>query len=133
MIECLILGDSLAVGIQQQRPECVTYSRVGLNTMQWNKKFLGNNLSAETVVISLGTNDHVGIRTKAELQRVREKVGTKSKVYWILPLINDEVQAAVKNIAKEYNDIVLTVPDTEKKGIHPTNIGYKTLANQTKG
>ena len=63
---------------------------------------------------------------------MREKVGTASKVYWILPLINDEVRATVKAVAAEYSDVVLVVPDSQKQGFHPTGAGYKTLAGQTK-
>ncbi len=39
MIECLILGDSIAVGTAQARPECVSYATSGINTTQFNKKY----------------------------------------------------------------------------------------------
>ncbi len=39
MIECLILGDSIAVGTAQARPECVAYATSGINTTQFNKKY----------------------------------------------------------------------------------------------
>jgi len=32
MIECLILGDSIAVGIGQMRPECVVQAKSGINS-----------------------------------------------------------------------------------------------------
>jgi len=32
MIECLIVGDSIAVGTAQQRPECVSLSQGGINS-----------------------------------------------------------------------------------------------------
>ena len=86
MLDCLILGDSIAVGTHQQRPECVAYAKGGWNTWQWNRDYLKNNLSAKTVIISLGSNDHSGVKTKAELQRIREKVGV-AKVFWILPAV----------------------------------------------
>ncbi len=38
MLECLIMGDSIAVGTKMFAPkECVSYSKGGYNTWQWNK------------------------------------------------------------------------------------------------
>lgn len=132
MIDCLILGDSIAVGTHQQRPECVAYARSGWNTQQWNRDYLKNDLSAKTVIISLGSNDHPGIRTKAELQRMREKVGTSSRVFWILPAIKPDIQEIVKQMAKEYGDTVLPISRLQKDGVHPSWSGYKILAEGTK-
>jgi hypothetical protein len=42
MLECLILGDSIAVGTHQFRPDCVSYSKGGWNTKQWNRDYLKN-------------------------------------------------------------------------------------------
>lgn len=132
MLDCLILGDSIAVGTHMQRPECVAYAKSGWNTWQWNRDYLKNDLTAKTVIISLGSNDHKGVRTKAELQRIREKVGTTSKVFWILPAIKPEIQAIVNAMAKEYGDIVLPITKLSKDNVHPTTNGYKELAEKTK-
>ena len=131
MIECLILGDSIAVGTHMFRPECAVYAKTGWNSMQWNRDYLKNDLSAKTVVISLGSNDHKGIRTKAELQRIREKVG-KAKVFWILPAIKPDIQEMVKDVSKEYGDTVLPITGLSRDGVHPTTTGYKQLAEKTK-
>ena len=75
MLECLILGDSIAVGTKMFAPkECVSYSKGGWNTWQWNRGYSDKNLSAKTVVISLGTNDHAGVNTEKELRKMRSKV-----------------------------------------------------------
>jgi lysophospholipase L1-like esterase len=132
MLECLILGDSIAVGTHQARPECVAHAKGGWNTWQWNRDYLKNDLTAKTVIISLGSNDHKGVRTKAELQRIREKVGTTSRVFWILPAINPAVQAMVKSMAEEYGDTVLPITRLQKDGVHPSWAGYKELAEKTK-
>jgi lysophospholipase L1-like esterase len=132
MLECLILGDSIAVGTHQSRPECVAYAKGGWNTGQWNRAYLKNNLTAKTVIISLGSNDHKGIRTRAELQRIREKVGTSARVFWILPAINPDIQATIKSMAAEYGDSVLPITRLSKDGVHPTATGYKELAEKTK-
>ena len=136
MLECLIIGDSIAVGTHQARPECVAYAKVGWNTQQWNRDYLKNNLSAKAVIISLGANDHAGVRTKAELQRIREKVGTTARVFWISPGAERKpvAQAAIEQIAREYGDTVLPRPRDHMSadGIHPTGQGYKQIANATR-
>ena len=130
MLDCLILGDSIAVGTHRQRPECVAYAKGGWNTLQWNRDYLKNNLSAKTVIISLGSNDHSGVKTKAELQRIREKVGV-AKVFWILPAIKPHIQSHVREIAEQYNDTVLPFTPSSDK-VHPTTQGYRELAKATK-
>ena len=132
MIDCLIMGDSIAVGTHQARPECVAYAKGGWNTSQWNRDYLKNDLTAKTVIISLGSNDHKGVKTKAELQRIREKVGTTARVFWILPAIKPEIQAIVNAMAKEYGDTVLPITRLQKDGVHPSWAGYKQLAEKTK-
>lgn len=132
MIDCMIIGDSIAVGVAQVRQECVAYAKGGWNTWQWNRDYLKNNLTANTVIISLGSNDHKGVRTKAELQRVREKVGTTARVFWILPAIKPEIQQIVRDMAAEYNDTVLPIGRLQPDGVHPSWAGYKELAEKTK-
>jgi lysophospholipase L1-like esterase len=132
MIDCLIIGDSIAVGTHQARPECVAYAKGGWNTWQWNRDYLKNDLTAKTVIISLGSNDHKGVKTKAELQRIREKVGTTARVFWILPAIKPEIQTIVNDMAKEYGDTVLPITRLQKDGVHPSWAGYKELAEKTK-
>lgn len=140
MLDCLILGDSIAVGTHQQRYECKVLAKVGWNSWQWNRDYLKNNLTAKTVVISLGSNDHKGIKTKAELQRIREKVGVTAKVFWILPHGNlpaggvpiEQIQQIVRSMAAEYGDIVLPITRVQKDNIHPSWAGYKELAEKTK-
>lgn len=132
MIDCLVIGDSIAVGVQQFRSECVAYARSGWNTTSWNRDYLKNDLSARTVIISLGSNDYKGIRTKAELQRIREKVGTAAKVFWIVPAIKPDIQTIVRQMATEYGDNVLSITKLQPDGVHPTRAGYKELAEKTK-
>ena len=131
MLECLILGDSIAVGTAQARPECVAYARVGINSRQWNQDYSSNDLSARTVVISLGSNDYQGIDTHAELLKLRKKIDSK-KVYWIMPAIKPEVQTLVEEVANMYGDWIVTIPSLGADGIHPTAKGYKKMGEITK-
>ena len=132
MIDCLVLGDSIAVGTHQFRPECVAYAKGGWNTWQWNRDYLKNDLTAKTVIISLGSNDHKGVKTKAELQRIREKVGSKARVFWILPATKPDIQEIGKTMAQEYGDTVLPITRLQKDGVHPSWAGYKELAEKTR-
>lgn len=139
MIDCLILGDSIAVGTHAERKECVAYAKGGINTWQWNKMYGNRDLSAGTVIISLGTNDHKYVKTERELSDMRAKVKA-SRVFWILPVGNlkasevplKEIQNTVKRIADKYGDTVLPITRVQADGIHPSWAGYRELAEKTK-
>lgn len=131
MLECLILGDSVAVGTAQARPECVSYSKGGWNTWQWNRDYLNKDLSAKTVIISLGSNDHSGVNTRIELQKIRKKIQAE-KVVWIMPAIKPYVQEIVESVARENKDTIIQIPYLSKDGIHPSSKGYKKIGELTK-
>ena len=136
MLDCLIIGDSIAVGTANVRKECVSYSVGGLNSWQWNKKFADKDLTAGTTIISLGTNDHSGVHTFRELSAMRSRV-TAGRVYWILPPCNDKfcksnVNDIVEIIARSRGDFVIKTDRLQKDAIHPSWAGYKELAEKTK-
>ena len=131
MFECLLLGDSIAVGLYQQMPQCESLSKGGWNTYQWNRDYLKYDLSAKTVIISLGSNDHKHIKTQAELEQLREKVQAK-RVFWILPAIKPDIQRIVKVIAALHGDTVVPIVRLQSDGIHPSWAGYKQLAKDVK-
>ena len=131
MLECLVLGDSIATGVHKYRQECVMYADVGINSGDWYMKYSNKDFIAESVIISLGSNDYRSINTMGNLKRIREGVKAK-KVYWILPAIKPDRQEMIKKIAEVYNDVVVTIPHLSKDGIHPTGKGYQALANLTK-
>lgn len=139
MIECIVLGDSIAIGTQLHRYECVSYAKGGINSSQWNKMHSDKALTANTVIISLGTNDHKYIKTDKELLAMRAKVKA-SKVFWILPVGNspksevslEVIQNIVKEIAAQYGDTILPITKVQADGIHPSWAGYRELANKTK-
>jgi hypothetical protein len=63
MLECLIMGDSIAVGTKMFAPkECVSYSKGGFNTWQWNKRWGNVKLEANKVVAPTTTS--TSTRTK---------------------------------------------------------------------
>ena len=131
MIDCLILGDSIAVGTHNWRQECVAYARGGWNSWQWNRDYLKNDLTANSVIISLGSNDHKGVKTREELLKMRTKVKA-SRVFWILPAIKPEIQDIVREIAEQYGDTVVPIIKTQPDGVHPSWTGYRDIVEKTR-
>jgi lysophospholipase L1-like esterase len=133
MLDCLIIGDSIAVGTKMFRPECVDYAQGGITSLGWDKKFGKNNLSAQTVIISLGTNDWEKYNTYAKLLEIRSKIKS-NRVFWILP--NEEskplIVHQVREVAVQFNDTVLPTTRWQKDKIHPSWAGYKDLAEKTR-
>jgi lysophospholipase L1-like esterase len=142
MLDCLILGDSIAVGTHAVKQECVAFAKGGINTWQFNKNYVDGRqtkFGADVVVISLGSNDHKYIKTEDELLKLRSKI-TAQRVYWILPAGNlkasevsiQYIQVIVKEIAEKNGDIVIPIKRLQKDGIHPSWAGYKEIAEQVK-
>ena len=132
MLDCLIVGDSIAVGTAQVRTECVSYSKGGINSKQWlDKNVQHTPLQAKTVIISLGSNDHKYVKTESELRTIRE-LTKADRVYWFLPAIKPDIQEIVKKVAAENGDVVLPITRLQKDGVHPSTAGYKELADKTK-
>lgn len=137
MLECLIVGDSIAVGTSWARPECVSYAKGGWNSWQWNKDYLqkASAQPTKTLIISLGANDHKGVKTEQELRKMRAAIKA-DRVFWISPGKERKPipQDAIERIAKEYGDTVLLRPMNHMSadGVHPTGKGYKVLAEQAK-
>ncbi|NDG33214.1 hypothetical protein EB118_24485, partial [bacterium] len=124
MIDCLILGDSIALGTHQFKQECRVKAKVGINSKNFNRSYPEQFVS-NTVVISLGSNDHPGVRTRHELEDLRKRISGSSKVYWILPAIKPDIQDIVRNIAEQYGDTVLPITGLQKDGVHPSRAGYR--------
>ena len=131
MLDCLILGDSIAQGISTVRKECVAYVQSGINSRNWNNRYIVKDLSANIVIISLGTNDPETMNTFKELLTLRELVAGK-KVFWIMPPIKPSVQDIVRIIARNYKDTILEIPELSNDRVHPTGQGYKILGEMTK-
>ena len=138
MFDCMIIGDSIAVGVSHFRRECVVHAKSGWNSERWNKDYLAAASAhpVQTVIISLGANDYKGTNTEHHLRVMRAAIKGK-RVFWIGigPDRKPAVQAAIEKVASENGDTVLKRPDRQlisADGVHPTYNGYKKLAEQTK-
>ena len=130
MLECLIMGDSIAVGIAQQRQECTVEAKIGVNSLDYvnGLYFFYAVTPAKTTVISLGSNDFDNSQTYPVLTVLRDEI--PGAVLWILPARNMEARNIMLAIARERGD---AVADTRAwplshDGVHPTAAGYRGLA-----
>ena len=135
MLECLIVGDSIAVGVSQVRPECQSIAKSGINSRDWSTKHLQKLKPARTLVISLGANDYRGINTEGHVRAIRTNAQA-DRVFWLLPserLKPGQVEA-VRQVAEEFGDTVIPRPESNisADGVHPTYRGYRILADQTR-
>ena len=135
MIECLIIGDSIAKGMSLFQRECVSHSIVGINSFQWNKRFVKVDLEAATVIISLGTNDK-GINTLDQLNQLRLRVKSNN-VVWVLPpcnqtFCNSDANYSVAAIALINDDLIIKTDKLSVDKIHPSGNGYKDLVEQAR-
>jgi hypothetical protein len=132
MLECLILGDSIAVGVAQHRPECRAYAKVGINSRKWNQTYGNVDLRAKTVVISLGSNDSNADITYKEITALRKRIPDDTQVFWILPANNHHMETAIYYVASDFRDGVLPIQSLSKDRVHPTAKEYKRLAEMAK-
>jgi lysophospholipase L1-like esterase len=134
MLDCLILGDSLAVGVGQARPSCQTVARTGINSSAFIATMLpGAPKAARSVVISLGVNDTADMPTRVSLQALRASVAA-NQVTWLLPALKDEVRQAIRAVAAQHGDqVVDTASQAGPDHLHPSSTGYRIIASWTEG
>jgi hypothetical protein len=134
MLECLIVGDSIAVGVSQVRPECQAIAKSGINSSDWNKRHLHKLKPTRTLVIRLGAHD-LGINTDGNLRSLRTNAQA-DRVFWLLPSqrLKPRQVEAVRQVAAEFGDTVIPRPESNisQDGVHPTYKGYKILGDQTR-
>ena len=132
MIECLILGDSIAVGIGQMRPECVVQAKSGINSEDYANGLYRHFVLTESkkTIISLGSNDGY-VESYGPMLALRELIS--GDVIWILSANNEESRYAALVIAKQFGDSVVDTRayPLSKDGVHPTGTGYKMIAAET--
>jgi lysophospholipase L1-like esterase len=124
---CLVIGDSLAVGVGHYLPECLTEAKVGISSQKFITELLTPQ-EADRVVISLGVNDAPTTHTVANLRRVRAAVSGKL-VFWLLPAGHPAARAAIRSVAMTHGDrLIDTAPEAGADGLHPSGAGYHALA-----
>ena len=131
MLECLIVGDSIAVGTAHFRPECTVMAQSGINSRDWNEKHYHDQLKSDTVIISLGSNDLKTLNTFREIILLRSRIKAR-RVFWILPANKPQKVELIRMVAAEYKDTLVPIPNVSKDRVHPTTQGYRELAKSTR-
>jgi len=135
MLECLIIGDSIGVGVSQVRTECKSIVKSGINSGNWKNTNINKLKPAKVLIISLGANDIKSHNTEDNVRQIRA-AAKADKVYWILPNENLKPKAVsdVTKVASEFGDVVIERPKTDMSAdnVHPTGKGYRKLAEKTK-
>ena len=134
LIPCVLLGDSIAVGVGHFRPECETIAQVGITSSRFISTMLPtSNVAVDSAVISLGVNDDETVDTLENLRVVRARV-TAATVFWLLPGLKPQVREMILEVARESGDRVIdTAPEAGRDHLHPTGAGYQRLAAATGG
>ena len=130
MIDCMILGDSIAVGIGMARPDCYLAAVGGINSGAALNMYLGAApYDTGTVVISLGSNDWAAIDTEYNVYQLR-KIMRAKEVIWIMPSITKfpEQNRKIRKIANLFGDKTIDIIGVSPDGVHPTADGYKRLS-----
>lgn len=135
MLDCLVMGDSIAVGIGQARPDCFTVAQVGITSDNWFKQYNPKlDKQFKVVVISLGTNDYYGV-TAEYLYKIRKNVKANA-VVWILPSysLKPKQRVIIREISNEFGDKVLDITEhVGRDGIHPPSlIEYRKIGDKTR-
>lgn len=132
MLDCMILGDSIAVGVGQARPDCVTTARTGITSGTYLQTLLPTGgRTASEVVISLGVNDDPSMDTLGNLRRLRARVRA-DRVTWLLPGLKETVRRHIRTVAAENQDrLVDTIRQVGPDRLHPTGAGYRVIAAWT--
>jgi lysophospholipase L1-like esterase len=135
MLDCLIIGDSIAKGLGDVRRDCTTIAKVGINTEHYVEAYSTKLPTSSIAIISLGSNDNPKVSDREQLWVLRERVDA-NYVIWVLP--NEKLFplafAAIEDMAREFNDGTIKLHNNwlSHDSIHPTATGYKELAKSTK-
>jgi hypothetical protein len=129
MLECLIIGDSIAVGLSQFAKHCELQAKVGITSQSYAETY--SVFKSELTVISLGSND-IGYDPYESMKEVRDQI--KNKVIWLISANSKEGALAALKLANEYNDNVFNIDQVELShdGVHPTSKGLKQLSAMIK-
>lgn len=73
---CMIVGDSIGVGLHAAAPECRALAHKGWTSAQWRRHYRAAALDADRLVISLGSNDGQG-DTARQIAAIRARVSAR--------------------------------------------------------
>lgn len=120
-MDCLAVGDSIAVGVGQAA-KCVVNAKVGASS-----SYIANHVVStqkNITIISAGSNDPNNPNLISNLEKIRKKIKSPT-VVWILPY-NRKAAAIVKKVANRYGDRYIDLVSVKTRdGVHPSS--YRDL------
>lgn len=137
LLECLIIGDSIANGISMANKQCSAIVKNGITSEGWlrenkNHPTYSNN-KYKIAVISLGTNDLKYGKTVENLYDIRNNIKAE-KVYWILPssTLKPVQRQIVRELSNEFHDTSIDISQQiGYDGIHPSTLTkYKEIGDK---
>lgn len=128
---CILIGDSIIVGLRVFFPDCTFIAAVGVNTPTMTRRLQEhpalNGAQWPLAVVSLGSNDKAGFVLRQNLTILRRHLPAYNIVF-VKPALPAQ-GADVAAIAKDWDfPLVSFVP--AKDGVHPQS--YALLARDIK-
>lgn len=119
MIDCVAIGDSIAVGVGQAA-QCTINAKVGASSSYIVDHAISS--AFDVAVISAGSNDPHNPKLRTNLDRIRSKIKAK-RVVWILPY-DRRAAAIVKAVAVQHGDGYIDLSGFKTRdGVHPSSYG----------
>jgi len=113
VIDCLIAGDSIAVGVAAFLHCKRVDAKIGIGS----QAIVDRVSPAPVVIVSAGSNDPHNPLLAVNLTNIRANAGETSKVIWILP-IDKRARETVIAVAHEFGDVVISFAPA-RDHVHP--------------
>jgi ABC-type xylose transport system substrate-binding protein len=110
MMSCITAGDSIGDGIHHYAPACTSMAHKGWSSARWHRHYAKITLSADRVLISLGSNDGRG-DTASQIAAIRKQVKAR-QVVWVVPACNPRAAMAVEAEAARHGDALVWIRHT---------------------
>jgi hypothetical protein len=112
MLECLIIGDSVAVGLAESMPHCAALVRLAVTSSRWIEQYSHHptfiTKRYKVLVISISTNDYYDTNTEENLYDMRSRAQA-DMVIWLLPnrILKPMQHEKIKSVAKDFGDNII--------------------------
>jgi hypothetical protein len=124
MMDCVAVGDSIAVGIGQAA-HCSINAKVGASSSYIAQHTYSSDKGV--AVISAGSNDPDNPKLMSNLHAVRAKIKAR-RVVWILPY-NRKAAEAARAVAVQHGDAYIDLRGFRTRdGVHPSS--YSAVAKK---
>lgn len=123
MFDCAYIGDSIAVGLEQQDRRCEVHARVGASSQFIRRNYAGQG-GDEYTVISVGSNDSDPNTVYGNAFALRNSINSR-RVIWVLPYNREMANTILRLIRTSYRrDTYIDLSQFRSNdGVHPRSYG----------